>query len=193
MKADKIELFMKLAGQTVSQDFRNGSDHERKLGAQLLLSEVLEYVIHGLGVVPSVNGTPITEPNRLEYGVNGDAPSQLEMIDGLADVAYTMFWNAVAFGVPLEEAFELVCDNNLEKFVALSDWQKGEGTLEAADWHCDREVAWPEEVCHVEVLKVGADYFAVGKDQSGKVRKPSHYRSVNLESLAQESRRVANA
>ena len=42
MKADKIERFMKLAGQTVSQDFRNGSDHERKLGAQLLLSEVLE-------------------------------------------------------------------------------------------------------------------------------------------------------
>jgi hypothetical protein len=108
------------------------------------------------------------------------------MIDGLADVAYTMFWNSCAFGVPLEEAFALVCDNNLEKFVKLVGWSKGEGELARDDWHCGLEVAWPSEVATVSVLKIGADFFAVGKDARGKVRKPSTYRPVDLSRFLKE-------
>ncbi len=192
MKADKIAQFMQLAGQNVSTSYREGSEDERKLGAQLLLSEVLEYVIHGLGVVPEFNGTAISDPNALVYNSSSEPADQLEMLDGLADVAYTMFWNALAFGLPLEEAFELVCDNNLEKFVLLENWSGTTGALEESDWHCQREVSWPAEVVAVEVLLVGAQYFAVGKDSNGKVRKPSHYSSVDLGNLLSQARKVAN-
>ena len=115
------------------------------------------------------------------------------MLDGLADVAYTMFWNALAFGLPLEEAFELVCDNNLEKFVRLSAWSSGEGTLPEDQWDCGCGAQWPEEVVRVEALRIKDDYFAVGKDKNGKVRKPSHYRSVELEELLSQPRQTVNA
>jgi hypothetical protein len=186
MDASKIALFMQLAGQTVQEKLNSGSPAERALGAQLLLSEVLEYVIHGLGVVPEFAGTKITSPDALTY-IAAEKPDHEEMVDGLADVAYTMFWNACAFGVPLEEAFRLVCDNNLEKFVKLADWHQGECDLEQADWGCGRNVLWPSEVVKVSVLKVGADYFAVGKDARGKVRKPSTYKPVDLTPLVANS------
>lgn len=71
----------------------------------------------------------VTEPNQLTYTATSE-PDHEEMIDALADVAYAMYWNAPAFGAPLEEAFELVCENNLEKFVRLEGWSHGEGPLE---------------------------------------------------------------
>ena len=186
MDAAKIQAFMTLAGQKTRQQIENGDPKTRALGAQLLLSEVLEYVIHGLGVTPVVNGTPITAPESLSYEAKNE-PDPTEMVDGLADVAYTMYWNACAFGIPLEEAFDLVCDNNLEKFVRLADWVSEERELAAHEWHCELSVSWPAEVVKVEVLNVNGEFFAVGKDARGKVRKPSTYRPVDL------SRLVANS
>lgn len=186
MDSSKIQKFMQLAGQTVGERLHPGDERMRALGAQLLLSEVLEYVIHGLGVIPEVNGVPITEPDTLTYKAASD-PDPKEMIDGLADVAYTMYWNSSAFGVPLEEAFELVCDNNLEKFVKLSSWTQGEGELHGAEWHCGVNVEWPSDVVKVEVLNVSGEHFAVGKDARGKVRKPSTYRPVELGHLVANS------
>lgn len=182
MDGRKIRLFKALAGQTLAETLDAGDPQKRQLGAQLLLSEVLEYVIHGLGVIPEVNGTPITEPDQLAYR-SATQPDPEEMIDGLADVAYTMYWNAIAFGVPLEEAFELVCDNNLEKFVRLDDWKQGPGALAVELWHCNRSVAWPPEVVTVEAVEVTGEWYAVGKDARGKVRKPSTYKSVDLSAL----------
>lgn len=179
MKADKINKFMALAGQVVSEDFITGDEHKRRLGAQLLLSEVLEYVINGLGIVPEVDGTPIQDANGLTYK-QASPPDRKEMLDGLADVAYTMYWNASAFGVPLEEAFELICDNNLQKFVLLERGQYACGALPQKDWHCERDIRWPEEVVAVEVIEVDGELYAVGKDARGKVRKPSSYTSVDL-------------
>lgn len=186
MDASKIALFMQLAGQTVQEKLSSGSAADRTLGAQLLLSEVLEYVIHGLGVVPEFSGTRITSPDTLTYHAH-EAPDHEEMVDGLADVAYTMFWNACRFGVPLPQAFELVCDNNLEKFVRLSEWDRGECELAQADWGCGVGVTWPAEVVSVAVLKVGGEFFAVGKDARGKVRKPSTYKPVDLSPLVANS------
>ena len=175
---------MALAGQETAKKIDLSTPERRKLGAQLLLSEVLEYVIKGLGVTPIVNGTPITEPDALRYeNTAGKTPSPLEMVDGLADVAYTMYWNALAFGLPLEEAYDLVCDNNLEKFIRLEVWSKGAGDLSPADWHCDKNVSWPSEVTKVRVIKVEEQFYAVGTDSRGKVRKPSSYRSVDLSTL----------
>ena len=67
MKNTKIVKFMSLAGQEVATQFSERGPDERKLGAQLLLSEGLEYVIHGLGVVPEVNGVKITKPDDVHY------------------------------------------------------------------------------------------------------------------------------
>jgi hypothetical protein len=98
-----------------------------------------------------------------------------------------MYWNACAFGIPLPEAFSLVCDNNLEKFVRLQGWSRGECELEQAEWHCEQAVSWPSEVIKVAVLNVGGEYYAVGKDARGKVRKPSTYKPVDLSSLVANS------
>lgn len=182
MKNEKIVKFMSLAGQEVAERFTPRGEAERKLGAQLLLSEVLEYVIHGLGVTPEINGMKITAPDALNYHAEND-PDEQEMLDGLSDVAYTMFWNQAAFGLPLEHAFELVSDNNLEKFVQLGAWAQGRSELAKDEWHCQCEVSWPTEVVKVHVVQFGAELYAVGKDARGKVRKPSTYQSVDLGQL----------
>lgn len=182
----KVRTFIALAGNTLPESFTVDSEEDRKLGAQLLLSEVLEYVIRGLGVVPSINGVPIDQPNELTYEASGDEVDKKEMLDGLADVAYTMFWNSARFGIPLAEAYELVCDNNLEKFVLLSGWERGPGPLERSEWDCGAGVEWPERVVQVEVVEHAGGFYAVGKDASGKVRKPSHYSSVDLSPLLRE-------
>jgi len=180
MNGDKISKFMKLAGQSKSTGWEDGSAEQRKLGAQLLLSETLEYVIKGLGVTPVVNGSEIKDPDALNYETNGSAPDKIEVLDGLSDVAYTMYWNAHAFGIPLEEAFDVVCDNNLEKFVKLDGWQNRTGELEQEHWNCERGIEWPKEVESVTVVDVEGEHYAVGKDGRGKVRKPSCYRPVDL-------------
>jgi hypothetical protein len=183
MKDKKIRQFMQLAGQEVCASFKTREEATRKLAAQLLLSEVLEYVIKGLGVTPEFNGTKITDANGLNYLIH-DKADKIEMLDGLADVAYTMFWNSCAFGMPLEEAFELVCDNNLEKFVLLEEnFCVSEVVLKEQFWHCGQAIVWPREVVKVDVLTVDGKRFAVGKDEHGKVRKPSSYSQLDLSKL----------
>jgi hypothetical protein len=183
MERKKVETFMKIAGQDCAQTLGQGSPELRKLGAQLLLSEVLEYIVHGLEVIPEIDGVAIDKPNSLSYRTNETSPDKIEMVDGLADVAYTMFWNACAFKIPLEEAYDLVCNNNLEKFVELENWSTKEGTIPLDAWHCQKNVSWPQEVTSVSALSIDGKFYAVGKDSSGKVRKPSHYKSVDLTSL----------
>ncbi|MCB0311156.1 MAG: hypothetical protein KDD42_07965 [Bdellovibrionales bacterium] len=183
MDDKKIKKFMALAGQETQLSITMGTLEKRKLGAQLLLSETLEYVIKGLGITPIVNGQPITDPNALVYEAGDREPEGLEMIDGLADVAYTMYWNECAFGIPLEEAFEAVCDNNLEKFVKLVDWNGPVRSLEQSEWHCNKNISWPDSVVEVTVISFCNEFYAVGKDISGKVRKPSSYCSVDLTPL----------
>lgn len=191
MKSEKVQRFMKLAGVSNIEELSECPPKLRLLGAQLLLSETLEYVIKGLGVTPVVNGQAISEPDGLDYTLSETKePNRMEMLDGLADVAYTMFWNAVAFSLPLEEAYELVCDNNLEKFVPLDDVESDcSPEIAEQDWDCGSEVSWPKEVVKVSRLKVQGQWYAVGTDENGKVRKPSTYSSVNLQPLATQVRR----
>ncbi len=183
MKSDKVKLFMQLAGQKFIADPAEASESLRKLGAQLLLSETLEYVIQGLGIELSIKGQVIADPNSLTYEIAESKIDKKEMLDGLADVAYTMYWNMLAFNLKLEEAFELVADNNLEKFVLLNNWSGPADLLAEHQWHLDQNVSWPAEVKTVEVIAIQGKFYGVGKDISGKVRKPSTYRSVDLASL----------
>jgi predicted HAD superfamily Cof-like phosphohydrolase len=183
MKGDKIGTFMRLAGQAVAEEFITASPAERKLGAQLLLSEVLEYVIKGLGITPEIHGVRVSDPEAIHYHTER-SPDKEQMLDGLADVAYTMYWNALAFGVPLEDGFDLVCDNNLDKFVKLENWKGGARKLETSEWACGRGITWPSDVIAVEAVLVEGDFYAVGKDGRNKVRKPSSYKAVDLSGLA---------
>ena len=185
MDAEKVKKFIQLAGQGIPESFTARDSKTRALGAQLLLSEVLEYVIKGLGLNPEIGGVKITDADSVSFSPARDEPDHLEMLDGLADVAYTMYWNAAAFGLCLEEAFQLVCDNNLDKFVRLDGWQGKEGRLEPACWHCGQNVSWPPEVASIEVVRIGTEWYAVGKDAAGKVRKPCHYRAVDLSVLTE--------
>jgi len=182
MQSRKVAQFMTLAGQRAAASLETGTEAERRLGAQLLLSEVLEYVIDGLGVTPEINGFKVTDPEAVHYHAERE-PDRLAMLDGLADTAYTMYWNALAFGVPLEAAYDLVCDNNLEKFVRLDGWARGLRELPAGEWHCRQEVAWPAEVVRVEVIEFEGTPYAVGKDARNKVRKPCHFKPVELSTL----------
>ena len=182
MQADKIQKFMTLAGQMYKSKIDLSDEKKRELGAQLLLSEVLEYCIKGLGLELKIGEQVISDPESIKYKSKND-PDPKESLDGLADVAYTMYWNMLAFGLPLESAFDLVCDNNLEKFVKLDNWTGGQSDLETSEWACGKNVEWPSSVVKVSVIKVENDFYAVGKDLSGKVRKPSTYVSVDLEPL----------
>lgn len=183
MNSDKVRMFIELAGQFPADTFRVGDEAQRSLGAQLLLSEVLEYIVHGLGLTPIVNGVAVHDPNDLRFAPREEQPNPVEMLDGLADVAYTMYWNALTFGIPLEEGFDLVCDNNLSKFVSVDSTARDLGSLESSEWHCGKDVEWPTEVVEVRIVEVSQRRYAVGKDASGKVRKPSSYRPVDLQEL----------
>lgn len=185
MNSEKVRAFVELAGTELRSKMVNMSAAERRLGAQLLLSEVLEYVVDGLGVTPYIGETAIDQPNGLRYEIHSEC-DPVAMLDGLADTAYTMYWNSLVFGVPLEQAFELVCDNNLEKFVHLKSWQKGPMALQQNEWSLERGVSWPKEVVEVSVIELRGEFYAVGRDSSGKVRKPSTYSPVDLETLARQ-------
>lgn len=187
MEGHKVKEFMEISGILQGEEDLVKSSSNRELGARLLLSEVLEYVIKGLGVVPSINGQEITDPESIQYNARNGVDRE-NMIDGLADVAYTMFWNAIAFGVPVEEAFEIVCDNNLTKFVLLEEdfcreIDGDQKTLPKDMWHCGKEVAWPPSVVDVRVVCIGDKCYAVGVDKGGKVQKPSSYSPPKLRSL----------
>jgi hypothetical protein len=80
-----------------------------------------------------------------------------------------------------------VGSNDLEGFSSFGSWSNGERELVRGEWHCHLGVEWPPEVVKVEVLDIRGKYFAVGKDARGKVRKPSTYRSVDLEPLVRAS------
>ena len=192
MNDDKVRIFMELAGQALPTSPQPPTEALRKLGAQLLLSDVLEYIVDGLGLTPVLGGTPIHNPNDLTFECRSPDVDRLQMVDGLADVAYTMFWNSLALGVPLEAGFEEVALNNLEKFVKLDrpaaySLTDGRKLVPTPLWHLDLGIAWPQEVASVELVEVKGGWFAVGKDEHGKVRKPSSYRAVDLRHLLSSS------
>lgn len=182
MDDKKVRQFIELSGRKPGEGDL-ASLEERKLAAQLILSETLEYVIDGLGVIPSVGNVAIEEANCLSYeGAEKEADRE-EMLDGLADVAYTMFWNAAMFNLSLEKAFSRICDNNLEKFVKLQADALPEGELAREDWDCRLGVFWSDSVVKVEVVKHNGTLYAVGRDINGKVQKPSTYEAVDLKDL----------
>lgn len=184
MNDNDVRLFMKLGGQKISEKLNGMDETSRILGAKLLLSEVLEYVIKGLGVTPMVNGEKITCGDSLKYEIGRKDVDLVEMLDGLADAQFTTYWNKQRFGIPLEEAFDEVCKNNLEKFIPLpKDGTFKLGKLDKAQWGLGKGITWGADVVSVSCVEVEGRYFGVGQDEHGKTRKPSSYRPIDLTGL----------
>lgn len=181
MNDKDVKLFMQLGSQKISSKLSGMDDTSRILGAKLLLSEALEYVIKGLGVIPSVNGQQITCGDSLTYEVGRKEVDLVEMLDGLADVQFTAFWNKQRFGIPLEEAFEAVCKNNLDKFVPLpNDGSFKVGRLDKSKWDLGKGIKWGSDVVTVSCVEVEGRLFGVGQDEHGKTRKPSSFKPLDL-------------
>lgn len=184
MKDKEVRLFMQLGRQLIQDRLGEMSDNSRILGAKLLVSEVLEYVIKGLGVTPIVNGEKITCGDSLKYEIGANDVNLIEMLDGLADAQYAVFWNKCHFGIPLEEAFAAVCKNNLEKFVPLPrDGSFKVGELDRSQWGCGKGISWGADVVKVSCVEVEGGYYAVGQDEHGKTRKPSSFQTLDLAPL----------
>jgi hypothetical protein len=89
MKSDKVRQFIALAGNKMPAHATAGTLELRRLGAGLILSETLEFITRGLGLSPIICGQLCSDAQALEF--EHTASSDLEeMLDGLADVAYTM-------------------------------------------------------------------------------------------------------
>lgn len=182
MEDTSVRLFTRIAGNAPSPCEAIQNEKTRALGAQLLLSELLEYIIKGLGLTPVIDGHAVKSSDALSFTAHAK-PHPTEMLDGLADVAYTMYWNAIAFGLPLEEGFRLVCENNLKKFPQLGSWAAQYAELPKEEWGCRQGIEWPEAVVRVRVVAIDGSWYAAGLDTTGKVRKPKAFESVDLSPL----------
>ena len=185
MNGEQVELFVELAGGVPAASIASSSEKLRILGAGLILSETLEYIIKGLGLTITVGSQKISDPQSFSFDFAGP-PVAEDMLDGLADIAYTLYWNAIMFQLPIEAGFKAVCENNLQKFVSLSEGEFSAGEVVKEHWHLNRDVHWPDEVVSVVVVATRHGLFAVGKDANGKVRKPSTYTPLSLTPLLTE-------
>ena len=77
MQGEKVRTFMRLAGQQIPSNLDLGDRARRELGTKLLLSEVLEFAIKGLGVKPVVNGKEITDPDDIEFVAEETQPDKI--------------------------------------------------------------------------------------------------------------------
>lgn len=114
-----------------------------------------------------------SELDELKAGVETDDP--LETLDGVADVVVTAF-GALQMVEEVSKAREgllEVCANNLTKFIQVSDPNAQAIINTSVEYYKEDGVEITVELnrnFNVYVLK----------DQNGKIRKPSNYKSVDL-------------
>jgi len=93
---------------------------ERLLRGNLMLEEVLEHLINGLGLrlkynAPNGSTWIIGNEERLEMVYYGDDYNPVETLDGLVDVKVIANGTGVAFGLPVEAADRMVFESNMSK------------------------------------------------------------------------------
>jgi len=98
-----------------------------------------------------------------------------ELIDGVADimvVAIGLFQKLQLCGIDIDEALQLVCDNNLEKFHSTAE--HANETLESF-----REKG-VETFVRLSTMEDGTEYYAVIRKSDGKMLKPHDFVGVDL-------------
>ena len=154
---------------------------ERLLRGNLMLEEVLEHLIVGLGLRLKYNApngsTWIIGPDelseKLEMTYRGDEYNPVETLDGIADVKVIANGTGVAFGLPVPAADLMVYDSNMSKLLFGKPIVNGvtEGYRPRAACHTD-DPSW-----HDEEPGFRADLPV------GKVLKPAHYVAPDIASL----------
>lgn len=117
----RVEQFMRNAGQTAPETLTELSATDRLLRARLSLEEVLEKIVKGLGVAVAVqdkNGGLIHLGGIKDFRLSpGNIPFNLaEVVDGCLDMIVIATGTLVSLGVPDVHLQELVDEDNLKKF-----------------------------------------------------------------------------
>lgn len=98
------------------------SEDERLLRGKLLLEEVLEHLITGLGLElsygPTRSGTTIRYllPEKLKLRIDPDIPyNTIETADGLGDINYIIHGTALTMGIDLDAVTTEIHKSNMSK------------------------------------------------------------------------------
>ncbi len=98
------------------------SEDERLLRGKLLLEEVLEHIISGLGLELSYglthSGTTIRYllPEKLKLRIDPDIPyNPIETADGLGDINYIIHGTALTMGIDLDAVTTEIHKSNMSK------------------------------------------------------------------------------
>ena len=105
----RIEMFMRLAGQECKSVPELPSEEIRRLRANLILEEAIE-TINALGFNLDFAGI-----NKVVLSAEL-APDLREIADGCADLSVVLQGTLIACGIPDNPLFNLVDQNNLDKF-----------------------------------------------------------------------------
>lgn len=119
----KVEKFMRLAGQECPEHPTMPTPEVRVLRAKLILEEAFELIEKGLGINIKTAGVPLPGTSD-PYVIHFDClsfdpkrePDMIELVDGIADVSVVNIGTAVACGVSMAHPQDLVDENNLAKF-----------------------------------------------------------------------------
>lgn len=114
---DRVRRFMQLAGQ-VTPDAPAGMDAKtRELRARLLMEEVLETIVDGLGVDIDLSATIDSACiDDFEFYAQESEYNATQLLDGCCDVNVITTGTLIAAGMADAEPQRLVDENNLAKF-----------------------------------------------------------------------------
>ncbi len=119
----KVEKFMRLAGQECPSQPTMPDAKTRVLRAKLILEEAFELIEKGLGI--NIKAPPISLPGPSgPYVIHADQltldpirePDMIELVDGIADLNVVNIGTAISSGVAMAYLQDLVDENNLAKF-----------------------------------------------------------------------------
>ena len=129
----QIEEFMILAKQNIPDVPTVPSVKERELRANLIIEEVLETIVKGLGFVVEIRDGKV----NLEHIGDGDI---VELIDGCCDIEVVTKGTLSAYGVPDRPFQTAVNLNNLAKF-GPGHWLREDGKLMKPPGHKPPDIA----------------------------------------------------
>ena len=112
---NKVDEFMKLAGQEVPVLPKDPDEATRILRAKLIMEEALETCIKGLGVTPYVAGGHAVEEDGCTFQITGPF-DMVETVDGCCDIKVVTTGTLTACGVADMAHQAEVDSNNLAKF-----------------------------------------------------------------------------